>query len=312
MNIIFVPFFFNEKYNSSVNVFSKNKKDLYLKDICVSLISARYYNKYCEIALVTNLQVDNKNTKYQIPKIYIDLLSKHNIKIFTFEYDIFCFSKDYPWSSAFYKLCALYHLVELDYENYCYLDADTYIQDSFDSIWKETKENILLYDINHGLGTKNYRIFCEEVRDFFNKEQFLTHYGGEFFAANRIFAKEFIEKAKDIYNEMENKNFVTTKGDEFIVSIVAYKMRNKVKNAGAYIFRFWTDSFRLVSTCYKFNKVSILHLPSEKENGILKIFNKYISKNKIPKDKQVWKYCHLSYYPFIDKIKLFIKEILKR
>ncbi|WP_413854062.1 hypothetical protein [Candidatus Ruminimicrobium bovinum] len=304
-NIIFTPFFFNEKYNSGMNVFSKDKKNIYLKNICVSLISARHYNKSCDIALVTNLQ-DN-----QIDKKYKHLLENNNIKIFTFEYDTFCFPKNYPWASAFYKLCALDHLVKMDYENYCYLDADTYIQNSFDNIWKETKDNILLYDINHGLDTKDYITFCKQIKFFFNKEIFITQYGGEFFAANLSLARKFIEKAKDIYNEMKNKCFLTSIGDEFILSITAYKLRDKIKNAGAYIFRFWTDSFRLVSTCYKFNKVSVLHLPSEKERGIIKIFNKFISQNKIPKDKQIWKICHLSNYPLIDKIKLFIKETIK-
>ena len=310
-NIIFVPFFFNEDFKSGVNVFSNDRKNIYLKNICVSLISAKYYNKDCDVALVTNLKTESENAKCQMPNAYNSLLDKHNIKIFTFDFDTFCFSKDYLWSSAFYKLCALSHLLDLDYENYCYLDADTYIQGSFDNIWKESKDNILLYDINHGLDTKDYVIFCEQVNKFLNKDIFITHYGGEFFAGNRILGKQFIEKAKEVYNEMKNKSFVTSVGDEFILSVTACKMKDKVKNAGAYIFRFWTGSFRLVSTSYKFNRVSVLHLPSEKERGMVKIFKKYILKNKIPKDKYVWKLCHLSYYPLIDKIKLFVKKIIK-
>ena len=48
-----------------------------------------------------------------------------------------------------------------------------------------------------------------------------------------------------------------------------------------------------------------------KERGILKVFNKYITKNKIPKDKQVWKLCNLNSYPLIDRIKMFIKKLLR-
>ena len=41
---------------------------------------------------------------------------------------------------------------------------------------------------------------------------------------------------------MLQKNFITTKGDEFILSLAANEMRESIKNAGAYIYRFWTGA----------------------------------------------------------------------
>ena len=69
---------------------------------------------------------------------------------------------------------------------------------------------------------------------------------------------------------------------------------DKLCNAGAYIYRFWTGSFRLISTCYKYNPVTILHVPAEKEYGMLKLYNKYISKGKIPTKKNVYRLLHLN------------------
>ena len=37
----------------------------------------------------------------------------------------------------------------MKYESICYMDTDVYIQGSFDAIWTECRQNIMLYDINH-------------------------------------------------------------------------------------------------------------------------------------------------------------------
>lgn len=79
--------------------------------------------------------------------------------------------------------------------------------------------------------------------------------------------------AERIYEEMVRKEFKTSKGDEFILSLAANEMKEIIKNAGAYICRCWTGlDFWLVSTCYEYNKVLILHLPAEKEKGLLKLY----------------------------------------
>ena len=77
------------------------------------------------------------------------------------------------------------HLCECDYDTICYMDADVYIQGGFDAIWKECEENILLYDINHGLNTKDYIELCDEVEKFNGGYGLITHYGGEFFTAKK-------------------------------------------------------------------------------------------------------------------------------
>ena len=300
--IIFIPYADKDGANTGVNIGNGDKRvDIYLKNCCVALISAKHYNSDCDVALVTNIDV---------PEKYNRLLSVNNIKIIKAPFDEFTFGDKYLWNLAFYKLCAVDYIVKnYDYKYVSYMDSDVYIQSSFNDIWEECNYSVLLYDINHGLQVKDYRIIVDEFSAFLGEKSLITHYGGEFFAANRDNAVVFIDKCKGIYRKMIEKNFTTTKGDEFILSLAASQMKERIKNGGAYVFRFWTSAFRLVSTCYAFNPVTILHLPSEKENGMLILYDKFIRKNKIPTKKTVWRICHLKNMQFKIKIKSVLKKI---
>lgn len=168
----------------------------------------------------------------------------------------------------------LKHLCDEGFKKLIYLDTDVYIQGNLESIWREVEQKILLYDINHGLEVEDYKSFCSEV-----------------------------------------KKFQTSKGDEFIVSLAADEMPECIKNAGAYIYRFWTGAtFRLVSTCYEYNKVLILYLPAEK--GMLRLYSNYIRKGKMPSEQKVWKICRLKHRTFLDYIGYtgitFLKKLRKK
>lgn len=88
---------------------------------------------------------------------------------------------------------------------------------------------------------------------------------------------------------------MTAQGDEFITSVAAARLREYVKNAGAYIFRYWTGSFRLICNNYKTDDIAVLHLPAEKEQGILKLYDRYISRGIVPSKKKVWQIVHLNH-----------------
>lgn len=303
--IICIPFAHRKNANTGVNINAKSSVQTYLKNACVALCSAKYHNPECEVALVTNLMQD------EVPFEYRNLLEKANISILHVPYSEFLFPDKYLWSLAFYKLCVLKYLTTTDYEAVCYMDTDVYIQGSFENIWEECKEHILLYDVNHGLGTKDYQMLCDEMKAFTGKKIFPTHYGGEFFAASLELANVFYKECENVYKRMIKTSFVTTKGDEFILSLAAYSLRNMVKNSGAYVFRFWTSaSFRYVSTCYKHNRIVVLHVPSEKEKGIVSIYNKYVSRGKIPDDKSCWRLLRLTRITIDDRIRYIAKKIL--
>ena len=226
-----------------------------------------------------------------------------DVQIIHIPFDSFCFDSAYPWCLAFYKLCALKHLCEMTYDKVCYMDTDVFVQDSFDGIWKECNQNILLYDINHGLNTPNYVALCNEVEKFEGSRNLITHYGGEFFASSIEKSKVFSSECEEIFQRMSEKNFVTTKGDEFILSLAADKLKANIKNASPYVCRFWTGaSFRLVSTCYEYNRVVVLHMPAEKEHGMLKMYSRYISHGIVPDDQIAWRTFRLSKRSIVDRM----------
>ncbi len=306
-NIICVPFAYDPSLRSGVNTSETTEKiGLYLKNACVALVSAKFYNPNCDVVFASNLDIS------ELPDCIAEIFAKNDIRFVHVPFSDFLFDKEYLWGLAFYKLCVLKFFVAEGFDNFCFFDTDVYIQKSLDSIWKEVQENILLLDINHGLDTNNYRIFCDEIRQFLGRESYITHYGGEMFAASHPLAKEFSLCTEEIYSEMISRKFVTSRGDEFISSLAAYKMKGKIKNAGAYIYRFWTGpNFRLVSSCYKFNMVSILHVPAEKNHGMLMLFDKYISRGIVPPNDKVWKILRLSRMPIKDYAVVFVKNILK-
>lgn len=307
-HLICIPFAYEQNMRSGVN-FAKgerlgnDKLSIYLKNACVALLSAKHYNPDCDIAFATNLSED------ALPPAFVRHLKNAGVLIFSIPFDQFRFADEYPWALAFYKLCVLKRLAALDYAFISYLDTDVYIQGSFAPIWQECRENILLYDINHGLNTNDYTVFCKEAQAFLGQPLFPVHYGGEFFAASRANARSFCAECDRIYQQMCQTGFVTSRGDEFILSLAANRMRASVKNAGAYIYRFWTGpGFRLVSTCYEYNRVTILHLPAEKERGMLKLYERYIRRQVIPKDRVVWRLLRLSHFSLADRAKRLIKK----
>lgn len=124
---------------------------------------------------------------------------------------------------------------------------------------------------------------------------------------------EFSKACEEVYARMQSGSFRTTKGDEFILSLAAHELRDKIKNASPYIFRFWTGaSFRLVSTCYQYNRIIILHVPSEKEKGMKKLYERYIRRGAAPTDRAVWKALRLKNQPLVDKMIPMIKHIVRK
>ncbi len=302
---ICIPFAFDTNKNSGVNISHQSQVLMcYLQNACVALVSAKKYNPEAEVMLVTNIN------EQSIPQEITSVLSKYDVRIQVIAFDQFLFPDHYRWSLAFYKLCALHHLVEMEYDAICYLDTDVIIQGSFDAIWEEIDNYIMLYDINHGLNTKEYVEICAEFSTYYGKKTHITHYGGEFFCANLENAKLFIQNAHLVYRNMIEGEFQTNKGDEFIVSIVADNMKALVKNASPYICRFWTGvRFRLVSDCYRNNPVVVLHLPAEKERGMVKIFRRYVLNTGLPEKEVIWSICRLSKQPLTDRLAQILLRI---
>lgn len=227
------------------------------------------------------------------------------------EFDLFRFPDDYKWCLAFYKLCAIYHAVrEMQYRCYAVLDTDVYVCMGFENVFKECANNILLYDINEGLQVESYSLFLQQINSYCAGEKTITRFGGEFFAASRENAHSFSDTCLNIFNDMLARGYRTDFGDEFITALAAEKHKNNVKNAGGYIFRFWTGAFRLVSTCYKYNPVSVFHVPDEKSRGMVALYDRYISKGKIPGENELYRCLHLKHRALSVSIRMFAKKII--
>ncbi|MCQ4701346.1 hypothetical protein NE704_10095 [[Ruminococcus] gnavus] len=133
--------------------------------------------------------------------------------------------------------------------------------------------------------------------------------GGEFIAGSKKRILRFLNKCEEVYAEMVKRKFITINGDEFIESIAAWYMKDEIKNAAAYIFRYWTAyRWHYVCSNYQSNPVCVLHCPREKDHGFVKIFN-YIKKHeKLPKIKKVYRMLRLDLTSYI-KIET-VKNIL--
>lgn len=298
--LIFCAYAYDDTMKSGENVKEiENKQELYLKNAVVALVSAKTYNPDCEVAIVSNIS---------IPKKYIDLLDSFNILVFYEPFNEYRFDSNFSWGLAFYKLCALKKMLSRNYSDYLLLDTDTYTQSSLNDMWSETKDNILLYDINHRASNLDCITFNNELSSMGIKKKNITNYGGEFIAGSRELLEKFIYECDDIFKQMKKMNVITKMGDEFVIRIAADRLKLIIKNGGGYIFRFWTGSFYLVSTCYKFNQVSILHVPREKKHGMLNIFN-YLNKNgKLPSNNKIYKMLSLNKPTILIRLKIYLNK----
>ena len=154
-SIIMVPYANDDNLKTGANMRHPDRINIYLKNCCVALLSAKINNPNSDIALVTNIRISDE---------YIKILEQNDILIIHAAFDSFRFPEQYKWGLAFYKLCALEYVVNnYDYNYYAYLDADVYVQSSFDNIWKECNNRVLLYDVAIGLQVNDYLTFLDEA-----------------------------------------------------------------------------------------------------------------------------------------------------
>ena len=311
--LIMIPYAELEGSNTSTNMLDCNDRvAVYMKNCVVACLSAKQNaGEDVDVALVTNNPIGEP---------YKSLLLEKGVLLINVPFDMFNFGGSYTWCLAFYKLCAFYHICrEMQYDYYAYLDADVYVQHPFENVWEEAEKRIMLFDLGHGLHIPQYQNLAKEMAEFLGEEIYATQYGGEFVAVNKDDALLLSEKCYEIYKQMEERAFVTKQGDEFILTIAANGLREKVKSAGAYVFRFHTGTFRIAPARYKFNPVSVLHVPNEKKYGFLAIYDYYLRHKQLPANEKVWKALHLTKKSaktkreeLLSPIKKWIKKLLKK
>ena len=302
-SLIFCAYADDESMKSGENIKKiTDRKSLYLKNAVVALVSAKINNPLCDVGLVTNIIPDDD---------YKSLLARHDIKIYYEKFDEFRFADDYKWGLAFYKLCALKKIMNYNYDRYLFLDADTYTQSNFDDLWEETDYNIMLHNHIHRLTIPDCKKYNEEVEKFCGMTQPITNYSGGFIAGSDILLSRFMKTCCEIFDEMIEKNFYTSFGDEFILRLAAERMKENIKEANAYIETFWTSySFYLTTTRYKYNAISIFHLPNEKNSGLKKVFKYIKNKEKLPDKGKFYALCNIKHRNLLGFAKYIMKNIM--
>lgn len=306
-NLVFFAYAYDENMQGSPNVEKggAKSKEVYMKNIVVAAVSARKNlpSDTTDVAIITNIPIEEP---------YNQILDINGIDVHIEPFDSFNFGSAYRWGLAFYKLCALKKVLGYNYDNYLLMDTDTYTFSDFSDLWEQTKDYLMLYDIGHRPTVPNCKKFYNQAYSFAGIDKQITKYGGEFIGGNKKILNAFITESENVFKQLKDKNFVTTCGDEFIINIVADKMQDNIKNAAGYIARYWTiPEFYRVSTNHIYDPISILHLPCEKECGILAIYKKLTRRNTLPSPSAAFKILNLPKAPsklqmLFTKIKRFL------
>lgn len=285
-NVICNAFAFQEDYGTSMQMGGKADKallEVYMKNIFVSLRSAKLQNPQDDVLLLTNAAVPDK---------YQKLFYENEIKIQVIPFEDFVMPKEFNWALAFFKLCALQHMAEQsEYEKVLLLDADTITMHSYDELWQEAEQGILLYGVGHTINHHDRLLIRSDYQTLYpDGQENIVHYGGELVGGTRRELQQFVKICGQVYNTIRESGFAVSKktGDETILSIAAAKA-DRVVDAAPYLFRFWTEEFYLVSTVTVSNPVAIWHIPSEKRTGFIRMFRYYRRHRTFPEVKQAAK-----------------------
>lgn len=252
--------------------------DIYVRNSFVSLLSAKKKCESVEVAIVTNAPLRDD---------YRALFDRNGIHNYLVPFDRFTVPDSFKWGYAFYKLCALWHLVHrYEFDTYLELDTDTVTVGDLEPMWcdVETTKRVLLFNlhrsINHPVGT----VINRDYHKIYTQPMHIDQLGGEYICGTRHALKKFVHQLESVYNEFKKDDFRlldSSSGDEALVSMAAARLDHETLGyANPYINRFWTGSFYLVSTNWKNDPVLIWHLPAEKKYGMLRLYKKFVCLDK--------------------------------
>lgn len=284
-----------------------NASEIYIKNIFVSLNSAREQNPNIDVMLITNSN---------LPSQYEDLFRKHGIKITIIDFTEFQMPNDFIWSYAFYKLNALnFAINNLNYKYYLLLDTDTYFARNIDNLWTELEYNqLMLFNTKHKIDHSVRSSINKDFNFLFDTQCNLEHLGGEMIGGNKKVLSQFITELRDVYEKVKETGFKIDKnaGDELFISIAARNM--SLIQGGAYLERYWTQRFYLCSTNWKNDHVCIWHLPAEKRFGMIKLFDIYIKRGRFPKVERARKIVNLpnGYRISLGLLNIYFKKLLNK
>lgn len=258
--------------------------NVYLKNAIVALVSAKIQNPDARCILNCNFEMD---------AILKTVAEQAGIEIHSVPYGAFRSKEAFPWAITQYKFDSMAYVLGLMNEEDCMvlLDTDTVCVRKMTEIFEEAKQALILYAVYHGYQQEKRQSIRHNYQKLYNLEQDnLVHYGGEFFAGNKQLLSELLSCCRKIIELAREREDLEPWDDEHVLSIVAeHFMKEKIYPANAYICRYWTNKFYLVSTNFYYNPVHIWHLPAEKNYGMIVLYEYFQKRHAFPKKKQMAK-----------------------
>ena len=269
--------------------------DTYLKNAYVCLSSIKLYNPDTECLLLTDFELSEQ---------WNERFKKSNIKLRHVPFGNFALSNDFNWNITQYKFDVLNYMASVmsDDDKLIFMDNDIICVDSLFSLYEEISDDVIcLFDIQHSLENSDRKRIIENYKRVYPENPFpnCIHYGGEFVGSNGKNLKLLLSECDTAFQKLKNVSGIVDFNDENLFSFAADRIQSKIKikNANAYIYRYWTAAFYLVSTNWINNPVVLWHLPTEKGNGIIWVYNYLISKGLLPPKQKMASYFRFPLLP---------------
>lgn len=257
---------FNPIAGDGVNFKKSNSNDLtkfqyYYENICVAFTSLRIFNPDVSLVLFTTGKV---------PEIYSEKLSLINVEIRNVKAN-FIFPKDK--TNKFLGSLFILDCIINQTRSTLYLDPDVICLSSLNSL-RLTDNDIIVFEtqdfVENEDSLKKISAFLSEHSNFqVNK---MKYFGGEFFFIPQNRLDEIKCNIKRIWNSNllvlhSNGNHLQT--EEHFLTLALHNLRSVESTES--INRLWTTrSYRKIPKDY--DKLTLIHLPAEKDQGISKLF----------------------------------------
>lgn len=251
--------------------------DTYLKNAIVALASAGAHNPDAICIL---------NCNFDIPEHLKKVAEHSRIQICKVPYGKYKSDEEFQWAITQYKFDSMEYVLGMMSDDDCMLllDTDTVCMGELDELFAEASQSLLLYPTAHGFFQEkrdeirfNYKAMYKVERDN------LIHYGGEFFAGCKKQIKNLLDACTQVVQRARETENLKPWDDEHVLSIAAERfLKDCIYPANAYIFRYWTNQFYLVSTNYYYDPVCIWHLPAEKNFGMLILYDYFVEHGHFP------------------------------
>lgn len=269
----------------------KQVRDVYLKNAFISLVSVKTQNKsqkFTDVAFVVN---------FKLGKEWQKRFEAEQILVWECPFECFKMPLSVTYALSYYKICAFqYILKQYRYDNYCFIDCDTFGVSSFEDIWEEAKNAFLVIQNESCIRARVRREINDIHERIYGDGRKIPHISSGFIAGTKEDIETVIEKCGEAYRMIMKKGNIRPQGgDEVIWSLALDEADVKVCNPKAYVllanigFReYWVDKVN-----YADPDIVLWHLPTEKRYALIWAYDYYEKHRKLPELHLMAKACRI-------------------